>query len=134
MDRSIKLTPSSSEGYSFTTTADSSIEPAQAIDTKETTKPNGPSIDILQDGISEKRDSETTAESKPNTKSYSRDPLRWFGILVPPALRSAQTAFVAAVKDPIPKLASVMAEMRDVEEEVERLRGEIAKVVGVEDE
>jgi len=37
--------------------------------------------------------------------------LHWFGVLVPPALRTAQREFTVAVAEIVPKLVEVVAEM-----------------------
>ncbi|KAE8148551.1 hypothetical protein BDV25DRAFT_158132 [Aspergillus avenaceus] len=63
-------------------------------------------------------------------KSRSSDPIRWYGILVPPSLRSAQKSFTGAVEGPLPELASVVVEMQVVEREVEQLRSAIGSVDG----
>jgi len=55
------------------------------------------------------------------------DPLRWFGILIPPALRSAQGSFVQAVEGPLPGLINIMKEMRSLESEVRRLRKDVKR-------
>lgn len=55
--------------------------------------------------------------------SASRDPLRWFGVLVPPSLRAAQGSFACAIEGPVPQLARVVGEMREVEGKVDKLRG-----------
>ena len=57
----------------------------------------------------------------------TRDPLNWFGILVPPALRTSQSNFKDAVTGLIPRLASVSKEMREVEIEIKRARKRIRK-------
>ncbi len=56
------------------------------------------------------------------------EPLKWFGILSPPALRSSQTNFKVAVRDCVPRLASTMNEMNVVEIEVRRARKKLGKV------
>lgn len=56
------------------------------------------------------------------------DPLRWFGILVPPALRSAQSNFITAVEGSIPQLANVARELRNQEIEIGRVRKQIKKL------
>ena len=61
--------------------------------------------------------------SQPRQRFRSSDPLTWYGILVPPSLRSAQKSFTEAVEKQIPALASVVAEMQAVEKEVDRARG-----------
>ncbi|EJP68837.1 Coiled-coil domain-containing protein 115 [Beauveria bassiana] len=58
------------------------------------------------------------------------DPIRWFGVLVPQALRDAQSHARRAVQDVIPRLASVQAEMAHVEIEVRRARKRRAKASG----
>ncbi|KAM3559414.1 hypothetical protein MY1884_003485 [Beauveria asiatica] len=58
------------------------------------------------------------------------DPIRWFGVLVPQALRDAQRHARTAVQDVIPRLASVEAEMAHVEVEVRRARKRRAKARG----
>ncbi|KAK1598604.1 uncharacterized protein LY79DRAFT_575782 [Colletotrichum navitas] len=77
---------------------------------------------------------ETQAEKNGRTKKHrktSKDPLRWFGILAPLPLRQAQMLSVQAVQDIIPQLASVDAEMKDVEIEVRRARKRRAKAEAV---
>ncbi|KAK2009188.1 hypothetical protein LZ32DRAFT_429207 [Colletotrichum eremochloae] len=73
---------------------------------------------------------ENGAEKEERTSKHrnkSNDPLRWFGILAPLPLRQAQTLSVQAVQDIIPQLASVDAEMKDMEIEVRRARKRRAK-------
>lgn len=55
-------------------------------------------------------------------------PLRWFGILVPPALRTAQSTFASAVEGPIPQLASLVKDLRKQEVDIARLRKQIKKL------
>ncbi|KAL2109937.1 hypothetical protein VUR80DRAFT_1836 [Thermomyces stellatus] len=57
----------------------------------------------------------------------NRDPLRWFGLVTPTPLRFAQTQGIQIVETVIPRLASVDAEMRNVEIEVRRARKRRAK-------
>ena len=71
--------------------------------------------------------SETPLEEKGKTSGLPCDPLNWFGILVPPALRASQTNFKSAVIDIIPALASTMNEMKGVEIEVRRARKKLKK-------
>lgn len=60
-------------------------------------------------------------------KQRSKDPLRWFGVLTPMALRQTQGCAVEAVEQVIPKLVSVGAAMQDVEIQVRRARKKRAK-------
>ncbi|PVH92829.1 hypothetical protein DM02DRAFT_662574 [Periconia macrospinosa] len=57
-----------------------------------------------------------------------RDPLRWFGILVPSALRSAQSYFVSAVEGPLSQIANLSKELRQQEMEIGRLRKQLKKL------
>ncbi|KJK67717.1 hypothetical protein P875_00109046 [Aspergillus parasiticus SU-1] len=68
------------------------------------------------------------AETKPRSsekKPRSSDPIRWYGILVSPFLRSAQKYFTEALGGPLPELASVVVEMQAVEKEVKSVRKKI---------
>ncbi|KAM6484512.1 hypothetical protein HDV62DRAFT_300288 [Trichoderma sp. SZMC 28011] len=66
-------------------------------------------------------------EEKIKTKKAINDPLRWFGILAPAPLRTAQTLSIQAVEEVIPRLISVNAEMEHVEIEIRRARKKRAK-------
>lgn len=73
----------------------------------------------------------TPAESQDHKaaakKFRSLDPITWYGILVPPALRSAQSAFTDSIETQVPELASVVVEMQAVEREVNRVRQELGE-------
>jgi hypothetical protein len=69
---------------------------------------------------------ETKNEEKKSEKST--DPLRWFGILVPPALRTAQTTFLGAIEGPIPQLATIARDMKTQEIEIGRVKKQIKKL------
>lgn len=88
-------------------------------------------IDSAVDG---KEEEEKKRKKQQSVTVAARDPIRWFGVLVPPALREAQRQSVAAVEDVIPRLVSVQAEMAHVEIEVRRARKKRAKAsaAGVE--
>jgi coiled-coil domain-containing protein 115 len=60
-------------------------------------------------------------------QAASRDPLNWFGILVPPALRKAQGSFKSALEEIVPAMATVTVQMRQIEIEVRRTRKRILK-------
>ncbi|KAI9813499.1 MAG: hypothetical protein M1832_006297 [Thelocarpon impressellum] len=51
-----------------------------------------------------------------------RDPLRWFGILVPPALRSAQGEFTKTVTDVLPGLVQAQRDIEYLEEAIGKAR------------
>ncbi|KAI0552936.1 hypothetical protein F4679DRAFT_30139 [Xylaria curta] len=72
-------------------------------------------------------DSVPTVEEGRATQQKSNDPLRWFGLLTPVPLRQAQTQSIRLIEHVIPRLASVNAEMAEVEIEVRRARKKRAK-------
>ncbi|KAH7057317.1 hypothetical protein B0J12DRAFT_738109 [Macrophomina phaseolina] len=85
-----------------------------------------PPMSIPEEGKED--DKSSKKQSKRNgQKSRPDDPIRWFGILVPPALRSAQGSFVRAVESSVPNLVDLAAEMRELEIEIGRTRKAIRK-------
>ena len=64
-------------------------------------------------------------EKLESTNRRSTNPLGWFGILVPAALRRAQTSFKLAVSEEIPGLVNLIQEMQELEAKVVALRREI---------
>lgn len=74
-------------------------------------------------------------DNRPSSKDtetgskLTRDPLKWFGILVSPTLRTSQSNFKDVVSDLVPALASVSKEMREVEIEVRRVRKRMKKAI-----
>lgn len=104
---------------------------------RDTSEEEGASVESQQTEVPEKAaencdDDTNSAENEdgPEKKSNKRDPLRWFGILTPMALRAAQSQSIKAVDDIIPRLVSVNAEMQHVEIEVRRARKKRAKAEG----
>lgn len=71
----------------------------------------------------ESRDSEASCLQKVASKAPI-DPIKWFGMFVPQALRIAQSRFRSVISG-VPNLASTVEEMRQVEAEVERVRGQL---------
>ena len=55
------------------------------------------------------------------------DPIRWFGILVPQALRNMQRSFADAVEGPVVNLVTLTKELQSLEIEIGRLRKQIKK-------
>ncbi|KAL4997635.1 hypothetical protein BDV10DRAFT_89491 [Aspergillus recurvatus] len=73
-------------------------------------------------------EAETDAKRGPTRRTpRTLDPIRWFGILVPPSLRSAQKSFTEAVEGILPELAGVVVEMQTAEKEISRLRRELGR-------
>lgn len=69
----------------------------------------------------------TDPASTSSRSSRSLDPLRWFGILVPPDLRTAQASFASAVETPVADAINAARRMRLIEIEIRKLRKEIRK-------
>lgn len=72
-------------------------------------------------------DDKADSEAGPKKQIAARDPLRWFGVLTPLSLRQTQACAVEAVDEVIPRLASLSAEMQDLEIQVRRARKKRAK-------
>lgn len=62
--------------------------------------------------------------SKPTAPS---DPIRWFGILTPPALKRSQNDFKEVISC-VPSLATVALHMKQTEIEVRRTRKKLTKL------
>ncbi|KAJ4150981.1 hypothetical protein LMH87_011704 [Akanthomyces muscarius] len=84
------------------------------------------------DSVADRKEKEKKKKKKKSSVAVRGNPIRWFGVLVPPALREAQSQSVAAVEDVIPRLVSVQAEMAHVEIEVRRARKKRAKASAAE--
>ncbi|OJD37365.1 uncharacterized protein BKCO1_700050 [Diplodia corticola] len=83
--------------------------------------------DLGRDGEKTENFDEAQEKEGASRKPRVDDPIRWFGILVPPALRNAQGRFIQAVEGPVPKLVNVAAGMRELEIEIGRARKAIRK-------
>ena len=81
-----------------------------------------------------KRDSssETRAKAKLPLPPSNRDPLNWYGILVPQPLRQAQACFTIGVETSIPQLLNTSAAMRELETCISKLRVELGLQPGLE--
>ncbi|KAL8720975.1 MAG: hypothetical protein Q9225_002257 [Loekoesia sp. 1 TL-2023] len=82
-----------------------------------------------QPGSEQAKDDGRSAEKGKNaeTRAPISDPLRWFGVLVPPALRTSQNSFKTAVTEAVPPLVNVLNEMKSLEIEIRRTRKKIRK-------
>ena len=67
----------------------------------------------------------TTAPFTASTSTTLRDPLKWYGILIPPALRTCQGHFTSAISSSIPELLNTMSAMKHVEDEIWIVRREL---------
>lgn len=72
-------------------------------------------------------DEDTEEEQPEKKKVMSKDPLRWFGLLTPQPLRTAQASSVEAVSTVIPRLVTLNQEMSQLEIEVRRARKKRSK-------
>lgn len=72
-------------------------------------------------------DKDTMPSEKESKIPLPSDPLKWFGILVPQALRSSQASFCAAVDEAVADAANAARGMRSTEAEIRKLRKEIRK-------
>ncbi|CUS15449.1 unnamed protein product [Tuber aestivum] len=69
--------------------------------------------------------SELNTVEKPKEQTPTidpRDPIRWFGILVPPALRQAQSEFTLSVQTIIPQLTTTASKLATLSSEIESHR------------
>lgn len=80
----------------------------------------------------EKADAGEKPDGQEARTNKQKDPIRMFGILTPQALRLAQGGAIKMVEDLVPKLASVSAEMKEVEIKIRRARKHRAKAQAVE--
>ncbi|KAJ9497894.1 hypothetical protein H2202_006497 [Exophiala xenobiotica] len=67
----------------------------------------------------------TYAISTSSTPATSKDPLRWYGILVPPALRQCQNQFRSMVSSTIPELLNATSAMQSLEAQIWDVRREL---------
>lgn len=104
--RGISKQPHGTEELECSSTAESAVEP-------------GPSPTRTRSTASPKN----KASAEP--PASCRDPLNWYGILVPQPLRQAQASFVSAVESSIPQLLNTSALMGDLETQITTLRIEL---------
>ncbi|KAK4966197.1 hypothetical protein LTR42_011358 [Elasticomyces elasticus] len=69
-----------------------------------------------------------TEEPAEDATASSHDPLRWFGILLPRELRSAQTSFCTVIEGPVESAANAIRGMRETEAKISKLRKAVRKV------
>lgn len=105
-------------------TQESSESSSDSESTQKDTTPasdeNDPSASTDEDNVSTPK----TSKSPPK-KFHSDNPIHWYGILVPPSLRTAQNSFTEAVEGSVPELAGTVVEMRELEERITQVRAEI---------
>jgi len=89
--------------------------------------------DETHEDRTDREEEEEEAAEKKAEAALPSDPLSWFGVLVPPALRTTQGHFVDAVEGPVGKLVGVTTDMRRIEDEVGRARGALARAGNLEE-
>jgi len=83
------------------------------------------------DDTTSERDAPIQDESA--APSAVTDPLRWFGILVPPQLRACQSANLGLITGRLVDAVNASRELRRLEAEIRRLRKDIRKADRVKD-
>ncbi|GAB7351840.1 hypothetical protein MBLNU459_g2400t1 [Dothideomycetes sp. NU459] len=91
---------------------------------KTTQQPTPPATPVHQPDPDNRN--ENSEQPSRRTKKSS-DPLHWYGILVPPALRQAQASFVSLVEGPVAEAANSAQALRKGEVEIRKLRKDIRK-------
>ncbi|KAK5094723.1 hypothetical protein LTR70_003887 [Exophiala xenobiotica] len=85
--------------------------------------------DVSQEVKGQTKDAPEVEEDSTNEREKqdpaTRDPINWFGILAPSALRQSQSHFTRLVENQIPDLLSIDSNMRRVEGQIWLLREEL---------
>ena len=103
--------------------------PTKFTITSPTITTSPPASPLVEDeDKSENDDISLGLEVKNNSKQ--KDPIQMFGILTPPSLRQAQSSAIQMIEQIVPKLASVDAEMKEMEIQIRRARKHFAKSEG----
>lgn len=55
------------------------------------------------------------------------DPIKWFGMMTPPALKASQASFIRVVGDSIPNLINLVSEIKTMEISIGRLQKSLKK-------
>jgi hypothetical protein len=97
----------------------------EATETEESTNDtvtpaSGPNTPASQEPTGEPPAPEKTKSVR--KKFHSDDPIYWYGILVPPSLRTAQKSFTEAIQSQVPDLAGTIVEMRALEQKITQVR------------
>ncbi|THX28531.1 hypothetical protein D6D10_09181 [Aureobasidium pullulans] len=94
---------------------------------QQPTPPSTPPRDTEEEKLSEEQDKSKTTSDQDKAQKKPRDPLHWYGILVPPALRASQKSFISAVESPLIEAANSAQALRLVAVEIRKLRKDIKK-------
>lgn len=99
-------------------------EPKQQPSPPATPEPESAEVNKIEE--KEQSTEAPDAESK-QSSSAVKDSLRWYGVLTPKELRTAQTHFVASMSDDMSALANSARHLRALEVDIARLRKTIRK-------
>ena len=97
---------------------------------QQPTPPSTPLRDPGEEEPSKEQEEQDTSEStshQDKAQKKPRDPLHWYGILVPPALRASQKSFISAIESPLIEAANSAQALRLVAVEIRKLRKDIKK-------
>lgn len=97
---------------------------------QQPTPPSTPLRDPDEEEPSKEQEEQDTSEStshQDKAQKKPRDPLHWYGILVPPALRASQKSFISAIESPLIEAANSAQALRLVAVEIRKLRKDIKK-------
>jgi len=106
-------------------------QPTAKIEEPKKTTTGNPTPEIPSTGTETGTETETDTrgeKTKSSCTAQYRDPIHWFGLLVPSALRSSQTIFVRAVEENIPEILRLDMELKQAEIDVRRTRKQISKL------
>lgn len=125
-DKPVEMVEKHSDKDSIKNSATSNIMTTSKQSTAGSLSPTRPDYMTTTQTMSpssEEAEPSTTAESS----KLQCDPIRWFGLVVPTALRTAQNQFVTVTSDAIPMLVNLSMEIRLLEIEIGRTRKKILK-------
>lgn len=94
-------------------------------------EPPAPELEIkAQDGeLLDPMPEKFEDDAKPMiSQKQKQDPLRWFGVFVPQALRTSQKHFTESVEVIVSELSSIDSHMRALEIEIRRTRKQMSRL------
>lgn len=103
------------------------LKPGERVEPEEESK-SDPGEQDPEDANEDEKPTKNEEDANEKPKIDPRDPIRWFGVLVPPPLRSAQSKFIGIVQGPIPQLVTLTKKLRAMEIEIGRTRKSIKKL------
>jgi len=110
--------------------APKSADPGHVEAEQQPTPPGTPSAESLpaETSVDNYKSEKVEPEKSAKSEQISKDPIRWFGVLVPTQLRSCQGSFISAVEGPVCDATGAARAMRAVEVDIRRLRKDIKKM------